>query len=773
MAAKHLARLVSWLGMTGLRVRLFSLVVIALIPTLGMTLYTASTQRQRASLDAQDSAVRLARLAAADQEQLISSARSLLITFAQLSAIYTQDADACNQFLTKLLPEYPAYSNFGATDEEGNMFCTGLSLLNPVNLADRPYFQQAMQTHDFAIGEYAISRTNSKPAFTFGYPVFDPSGAPRGIVYAGLNLPWLNQSIASVPLPQNADLWLLDRNGTTLAQYPEGNKWMGLKMPVASVLSSIVGQQEGVIEAADTNGIRRLYAFTPVRIQEQPAVFVVIGIPDTVAFAEANKTLAQNLGALAIGAVIALAVAWASANWFILHQLDALLAATRQLSRGNLGARASKVASIGELGQLATDFNEMAQALEQRAFEQHEAQEQIRRQTFRAETLARIAGQLNAHLDPEEVFRTLCEETARALGVPITGVFLYDKPADSFYPAGGFGLPASYSEQTHTVPRTLFAEHASSNDGILAVEDVAATPHMQESDVCRSLNARSVLAATIQREEELIGCLALFTLDVHQWVEDERILLKGITQEAALAIANARLFSALAQEEHARANLLRQVITAQEDERMRIARELHDETGQSLTGLMLGLDVVHLALSGNSERADAQVDNVRSIAENMQANLRRLIADLRPALLDDLGLVSAIAWYGEQRLNPLGITLELNADSATSRLPREMETALFRIVQEAMTNVVRHAHASSVNVHMARQDGQFLLEISDDGQGFDPRTLKRSDVQGRRLGLRGMQERVTLLSGEFDLRTAPGKGTAITVRVPVRNGGLE
>jgi signal transduction histidine kinase len=245
---------------------------------------------------------------------------------------------------------------------------------------------------------------------------------------------------------------------------------------------------------------------------------------------------------------------------------------------------------------------------------------------------------------------------------------------------------------------------------------------------------------------------------------DARVQERTAAYEAA-ARENARLYAELSRKEQSRGELLRRVISAQEDERKRIARELHDETSQGLTALMIGFDTVQMASAQDVQKANGHLRNCKAIASNLLTNIHRLIADLRPSLLDDLGLVPAIAWYGEQRLKPLGIDFHMSEHGFKTRLPPSIETALFRIVQEAMTNVVRHSHATSVNVQFTRQDGHVILQVSDDGRGFDPQALLPSEGQG--LGLRGMQERASILGGEFQMQTTPGKGTVITVRVPV------
>jgi signal transduction histidine kinase len=247
---------------------------------------------------------------------------------------------------------------------------------------------------------------------------------------------------------------------------------------------------------------------------------------------------------------------------------------------------------------------------------------------------------------------------------------------------------------------------------------------------------------------------------------DARVQERTAAYEAA-AKDNARLYAELQRKEQLRGELLRRVISIQEDERMRIARELHDETSQSLTALKVGLDTVQIALTHDIQEAYAHLRSCHTIADTLLKNIRRLTGDLRPTLLDDLGLVPAIAWYGEQRLKPLGITLHMDTKGLKGRLPSSVETALFRIVQESMTNIVRHAQASVVNVQLTRQEGWVLLQVADNGRGFETQMLQSPGPQGQGLGLRGMQERAEILGGEFQLETAPGKGTVIKVRVPL------
>jgi signal transduction histidine kinase len=213
-----------------------------------------------------------------------------------------------------------------------------------------------------------------------------------------------------------------------------------------------------------------------------------------------------------------------------------------------------------------------------------------------------------------------------------------------------------------------------------------------------------------------------------------------------------QLYNELKQKEENRRMLLRKVISAQEDERKRIARELHDDLSQTLATLLLKL---------NDHNDEAKELAVRAID-----SIHRLIFDLRPAVLDDLGLSVAIRWYAENRLTPLGIHVYFEGNAPDLVRGSETEIALFRIAQEAFNNVAKHARAENVMVSLEEKDGNVLLEVEDDGTGFDQNDFI-TVRDGHGFGLHGMRERVELLQGELKIESGPEIGTRIVVSVPI------
>jgi signal transduction histidine kinase len=236
--------------------------------------------------------------------------------------------------------------------------------------------------------------------------------------------------------------------------------------------------------------------------------------------------------------------------------------------------------------------------------------------------------------------------------------------------------------------------------------------------------------------------------------------LEGRVEERTrdLNLANA----ALRERELARAELLRKVITAQEDERKRVARELHDETTQALAALLMRVDQAAEAVRAGKTPA---LEELRTLADRALADVHRLILDLRPSVLDDLGLASAVRWYAERTLSSRGVAVRCEFGELPVLTP-ELETALFRICQETLSNVARHAQASHVLVELRVEGRQLCIDVEDDGVGFDQSTVARREGRPH-WGLLGIQERADLLGGQARFDSTPGAGTRVEVRIPL------
>lgn len=230
---------------------------------------------------------------------------------------------------------------------------------------------------------------------------------------------------------------------------------------------------------------------------------------------------------------------------------------------------------------------------------------------------------------------------------------------------------------------------------------------------------------------------------------------------------NTALSTALKERAEERGKLLERLISAQEEERKRVARELHDELGQSLSSTSLSVELAQRAILAKSQAASNHLAQAHDLIADATDRMYQLIHGLRPSALDDLGLVAALRSHIRQVLEPAGVRFEIDAAELSDRLDPIVETALFRIHQEALTNIIRHANADQVRFRLAREDGVIVAEIQDDGVGFDLDS-SRADPPGRRgYGLLGMRERAILLGGQIKIDSQPGHGTRLEVRIPV------
>jgi PAS domain S-box-containing protein len=248
--------------------------------------------------------------------------------------------------------------------------------------------------------------------------------------------------------------------------------------------------------------------------------------------------------------------------------------------------------------------------------------------------------------------------------------------------------------------------------------------------------------------------------------------VNAFADQAAVAIENAQLLAEVGRQKRELEKLSVRLIRAQDEERERIARELHDEMGQSLTAMSINLAAVEKGLPPDpGPSIQDRLAETHWLIDQTLERVRALALHLRPGMLDDLGLVPTLRWYLNGFAQRLGIEVEFEAVNLAERMAPELETALYRVIQEALTNVARHAQASKVRLHVEQNTSQVLACIQDDGKGFDVRKLEGLETQEHGVGLLGMRERVASLGGDLRIESEPGRGTRLFVELPLRMGG--
>ena len=581
-----------------LRVRLILLVLIAVFPAWGVIAYTASEQKRLAVDEIQRNVLQLTQFSAHEEEQALQGTRQILIGLANFVRTVDENPAECSKFCADLLRQFNRYANIGAVSSSGEVYCSAVALDKPTSAAEQSWFRRAVESGDFAAGDYHIGRITGKPVLVLSYPYRVAGGEPAAAVFAALDLKWLNRYIFEIvsQLPDGFTITQLDENAIVLARQPDAGQWLGRSMAHHPVFSEIISQKTGVIEARDDQGIPYIYAFAPLHssLRKRP-VFMTLGIPRSLAFADSDRILRRNLYLLAIAALLTILAAWFGSDLFIMRKVKAMAQASRKLAAGEMNARTGLEYENGELGQLARSFDEMASALEQRQTERQQAEMELKHS--------------------QKLYRNL-------------------------------------------------------------------SAHLQ-----------------VVREEE----------------------------------------------------------------RTRIARKIHDDMGQALTALKIDLAWLNKRLANDRDQIHEKLKSMVTLIDATIETVHNVSEDLRPGILDDFGLAAAIEWQAEEFQKRTGVECRTRIFKDELDLDKEVSTNLFRIVQESLTNVIRHAHATIVEIDLAIDDSQLKLMISDNGKGITEDAV----IDPKSYGLIGIKERVHSMAGEVYIAGKSGEGTRLTIKIPI------
>ena len=589
---------------SGLRLRVLLLVVLASLPPVVLTLHIARQERRGKITALRQRSQDIIRLSARKEEEMILGTRQLLRVVAASSQVQLGRWGECNDLLRTLFADYPRYANLGVIKTNGDVVASALPATNRFNLADRPYFQRALSSRAFSIGDYEVGRITGARTVNLGYPVLDPSGQVQAVVFAALDLAWLDGSDYALQklLPDGATWTKIDTNGTILVRYPALEKrHVGEPLPERPLLSAFLTQKNGVMEAVGPKGVRVLYDFTSTRSALLAGDGIgILSISEKVLFAEPDRVMIRNLTSMGIVAGLVLVLGWIGSHYLILRPIQALVNFTARLAAGDHTARTGLPRARDELRQLMLSFDQMAEALQQREAARRRAEGRLKESRQRLQVVSR------------------------------------------------------------------------------------------------------------------------------------------------------------------------RLVEVQETERRHLARELHDEIGQSLTVAELNLQA--MLQSPGTDALAPRLKESLEVVGRVQEQVRDLSLNLRPSMLDDLGLEAALRWYTGRQAILGGLQAEVRADPLEQRLDPMIETECFRVAQGALTNVVKYAKAHTVTVELSKndEDEQLHLSVRDDGVGFDVASVRERAVRGASLGLLSMEERAELAGGGLEYDSTPGRGTEVHAWFPLK-----
>jgi signal transduction histidine kinase len=385
-------------------------------------------------------------------------------------------------------------------------------------------------------------------------------------------------------------------------------------------------------------------------------------------------------------------------------------------------------------------------------------------------TLSRISAALSGLWDLDAILGVGLDSSLEYLNGTVGEILLIDETNRSLFRRVHRGLSKEFVDGLHTNLGEGVTGSVAQSGKALLVEDVSADPRVVHRELILAEGLKTFISVPLRAKERVLGVLNIASHRKRKFTNDDMYFLYAIGDQLGIAIENARLYERLRNARERLRKLARQNLVAEEDERRRIARELHDETSQSLSGIALQIQAL---IEMSNIRGTPEVDflnglkKVQALTVQVHNEVSRLISNLHPALLDTLGLVPAVRQHTETRLQSLDIKVTVEIRGKERRLPPDVEAALFRFIQGAVGNVAQHSQATGVTVLLEFGFDEFNIKVSDNGQGFDVSEITDVEESGRGRGLFSMRERIGFLGGTSGIESEIGKGTTVWAKIPI------
>ncbi len=606
-----------------------------------------------------------------------------------------------------------------------------------------------------------------EPVVMFIHPLNKTPG------YLVVEIDIADSSIASfvrpIQLGKTGYVEIVDQNGIVVARTEPGPKLSPFeKSDHASRFEALIAADKATTglchtchEPTQTIERKDVLAFVPLTVAHWGAV---IRQSEAEALGPVNN-LKRNL--LIFGTcltIAAIAVVYVTTR-DVLSRLKVLSTATRSIAAGNLD-NAISINKHDEVGRLAESFEDMRARL--KSF--YGDLQQRTSELASLLSISEILSQPTALTDFSAALRHVAERTLEITKTSYGAVLLFEE--GTLFLVTNLGLYRNRKTRVAVRVDGAVSTLAAQTGKPVMTEDLRKDVRFPGGDRRLKADIHGFLSVPILRDEEVVGILNVASKQARAFSPEDVRLLEGIAQQVSTALENTRLQKEVQQKEQIRGELLRDMFSIQEEERKRIARELHDETSQVVAALNASLETASILIPTDVNKAEGVLKKAQDLSVNILDGIHRLIYELRPSLLDDLGLVAAVRWLTETNLGVSGIETTVTTRGGQRRMPQNIEATLFRVIQEAVTNIARHSGAKKASVRLAFHDTSIKVQIKDDGHGFNVDEAISSRDRPRGLGLVGMRERVSIVGGSVEIRSnAQRGGTLIKIDIPLEKEG--
>lgn len=753
-----------------IRARLLLLILLAIIPALGLILYTASEERRLAALAVREDMLQLTQLVSLDEKELIDGTHQFLSALVLLPEIVQGDSHGCSALLAQMLKQHRRYANLGAIRPDGRLFCSALPFAGRINASDRAYFQRAIENRDFSIGDYQIGRVTGKATINFGHPAFDHNGKLRAIVFAAADLAWLSRFAAEVEsrVQRYFTFTQMDRNGVVLGRYPEPEKWTGKVAPEKALIEKIGTQDQALVEALGLDGAPYFYAFIRTRSALLGGdTYTILGIPKEAAFRAANRRLIFNLVGLGAVALLALLAAHFGGDIFILRQVNALVDTTKRLAAGDLSARTGIRYGKGELSYLARTFDDMAESVESN-LKRIQAQREI--------DLAIIST-----LNLQEILSVFLEKVGLLLPhASALTVRLFNRDNSELEPVACRNL-AEEAWRNEGAESEQAAKVVFETRRAIAIRNLERDPAIADPSFFRQHGLVSYLGVPLTVKGEVIGVLSLYAKEEREFTAQEMEFFSMLANQAAIAIQNSQLYEEMTKlaGDLTRSNKVKDEFLSVMSHELRTPLNVVLGYSEMIRDGMLGEinpkqeEALRKILSRGGDLLNlirdilyaTQLEARAVIAERQLVNLNEFLQNLQGAHNLPLGKDVVIRWDYPSELPPV-IT-----DGGK----------LKQILQNIINNAIKFTEKGRITISAQHipETKKVAFTVPDTGVGIPQhliptifekfRQVNSSETRlygGVGLGLYIVKQFTELLGGTVEVESEMGKGSTFTVRIP-------
>ena len=771
---------------SSLRGRLIGLVLLALLPAFGVILFT--DQRHRASIasQVQKSALGSARVIATEQRRIFENAHQLLITLARLPQIREQNSVACEKILVGLLE--PLYVDLGVFDSKGNLLCnaSGSKTYQSRRLKNS-FIQRVVETQDLSVGEIQRDASSGKTVIELGFPVSESPGVLRGIAFVVLDYSWIVRITAANHLPSEASFTLFDDRGKVFLRYPEEAKLVGTRLHTGIPADSkLVQGVEGNIESLGVDRVARLFTYRQLDHRIAGNIYYAgIDIPARAAFSESERILRQNLLALSGLAALTLIAAWFGADLFVLRRVRDLVNATKELASGNLKARTGLPYGGSELGHLSRTFDDLAQALEQRAADARVAETKIQKQHLRQSAIHEISAAMTSSLDVGNVLNALLDGVAALFPSSFVTLSWLVDPNGTLEVVGQPTRDAATNMQAGANSERGLPNEVLKMKSPLMIPNLQSDPRATTADSLRRAGFVSYFGLPMIVNDVALGVLSFYSTEPIDLTTEEEVFLTDITQQAAIALHNSRLY----EETKNQATELEKSNRIKDEFLGVISHELRTP----LNIIMNCSEALKMGVFGEiTPEHEKGTEKIRIQASHLLSLIN--------GILEITKIETGGASLNFEYVDLYSLSSELESDYAMvskeknlavnwhvpANLPGIMcdRLKLRQIIINLVNNAIKFTDEGSVDISFRRSENDPFLEISiaDTGIGMDEEFLPHifdkfrqidnsttRNYSGTGLGLYLVKGFLELLGGTIGVKSTIGEGTIFTARIPVRN----